>query len=97
MTLPDLARRAGPSDPHLALAARAIISSMPRPTNERQSLEHELREELPDQLAGYQQELAAGLADKTRREWLEWHIRRVQKRMADLEARLTKVSAESGP
>ena len=54
---------------------------MPRPTNERQSLARELREELPDQLAGYQQELVAGLADKTRREWLEWHIRRVQKRM----------------
>jgi hypothetical protein len=34
--------------------------------------------------------------DKTRREWLEWHIRRVQKRMADVEARLAKVSAESG-
>ena len=70
---------------------------MPRPTNDRQSLERELREELPAQLAGYQQELTAGLADKTRREWLEWHIRRVQKRMADVEARLAKVSAESGP
>ena len=68
-------------------------ASMPAPTNERQSLEHELREELPAQLAGHQQELAAGPADKTRREWLEWHIRRVQKRMADVEARL----AESGP
>jgi hypothetical protein len=50
-------------------------------------LERELREELPGQLAGYQQELAAGQADKTRREWLEWHIRRVQKRMAEIEAR----------
>jgi hypothetical protein len=70
---------------------------MPRPTNDGQSLERELREELPAQLAGYQQELAAGLADKTRREWLEWHIRRVQKRMADVEASLAKVSAESGP
>ena len=66
---------------------------MPRPVNERQSLEHELREELPGQLAAYQQELAAGLADKTRREFLEWQVRRVQKRMADVEARL----AESGP
>jgi hypothetical protein len=46
---------------------------MPRPTNERESLEHELQEELPAQLAAYQQELAAGLADKTRREWLEAH------------------------
>src|SRR5258705_7969945 len=42
---------------------------------------------LPAQLAGYQQELAASLADKTRREWLEWHIRRGQKRMAEIEAR----------
>jgi hypothetical protein len=71
--------------------------AMPRPLNERQSLEHELREELPSQLAAYQQELAAGLADKTRREFLEWHIRRVHKRMADVEARLAKVNAESEP
>ena len=70
---------------------------MPTAHNERQALERELREELPAQLAGHEQELAAGPADKTRREWLEWHIRRVQKRMADVEARLAKVSAESGP
>jgi len=70
---------------------------VPTAHNERQALERELREELPAQLAGHQQELAAGPADKTRREWLEWHIRRVQKRMADVEARLAKVSAESGP
>ena len=38
------------------------------PTNERQSLERELREELPALLAAYQQELAAGQADKTRRD-----------------------------
>jgi len=41
---------------------------MPRPLNERQSLERELREELPGQRAAYRQELAAGLAGKTRRE-----------------------------
>jgi len=61
---------------------------MPAPTNERQALEHELREELPAQLADYRQELAAGLADKARREWLEWQNRRAQKRMAELERRL---------
>jgi len=61
---------------------------MPRPLNERQSLEHELREELPAQLATYQQELATGLADKARREFLEWHVRRVQKRMVEIERRL---------
>jgi len=68
---------------------------MPRPRNERQALGQELREELPAQLAAYRRELAPGL--ETRREWLEWHIRRVQKRMADVEARLAKVSVESGP
>ncbi len=67
---------------------------MPKPVNERQSLEHELRKELPAQLAAYQQELAAGPADKTRGEWLEWHIRRVQKRMTDIEARLAIVKVE---
>jgi len=35
--------------------------------------------------------------DKTRRKMLDWQIRRAQKRMADVEARLAKVSAESGP
>jgi hypothetical protein len=65
---------------------------MPRPQNERQAWEHELREELPAQLVAYQQELAAGQADKTRREFLEWQIRRVQKRMGDLEGRLAKTS-----
>ena len=62
----------------------------PRPYNEREAWERELREELPPQLAGYQQELAAGQADNTRRDFLEWHTRRVRKRMAELEARLAK-------
>ena len=31
-----------------------------------------------------QEGLAADQADKTQREWLEWHIRRVQMRVADL-------------
>ena len=63
---------------------------MPRPYNEREAWERELREELPAELAAYQKELAAGRADKGRREFLEWHIRRVQLRAADLEARLAK-------
>jgi len=70
---------------------------MPRPRNERQSLERELREESPAQLAAYRQELENAPVSKTRREFLEWHIRRVQKRMADLAARLAKISAESEP
>jgi len=66
---------------------------MPRPTNELQSLEHELREELPAQLAAYRQELEnAPVISRTRREFLEWHIRRVQKRMVEIERRLAKVN-----
>jgi chromosome segregation ATPase len=62
---------------------------MPRPVTERQAWEHELREELPAQLAKYQEELAATLPEsRERRERLEWQIRRAQKRMAEVEARL---------
>jgi hypothetical protein len=74
-----------------------ILSAMPRPRNEREAWEYELREELPAELAAYQQELAAGQADKTRREFLEWQIRRVRKRVADLEARLTKSDTGRAP
>jgi hypothetical protein len=56
---------------------------------ERQAWEHELREELPAQLAAYRKELdATPITFKERRERLEWQIRRVQKRMAELEVRL---------
>ena len=62
---------------------------MPRPKGEREALEHELREELPARLAEYQRELAATPSPSTeRREWLAWQIRRVEKRMANLTARL---------
>jgi hypothetical protein len=54
---------------------------MPAPTNERQRLEREWREELPARLAIYQQK-AAGELDKVRREQVEWQIRRIEKRMA---------------
>ena len=50
--------------------------------------------ELPGQIAAYRQKLAAGQADKVRRDWLEWHIRRVRKRMVDVEARLGALAAE---
>jgi hypothetical protein len=61
---------------------------MPRPLNERQALERE-RDELPTQLAAYQKELdATPVTFRERRERLEWQIRRVRKRMADVEARL---------
>jgi len=63
---------------------------MPRPKSEREALEHELREELPAQFAAYQQELATGPADKTQRERLEWQIKRVNKRAAQLETWLAQ-------
>jgi len=64
------------------------LASMPRPRNERQALEQE-RAELPSKLATFQAELTATPAEnKVRREMLEWQIRRAQKRMAGVEARL---------
>ena len=84
--LAGLTSRATP----VLLAARAIILSMPRPTNERQALERELREALPARLAAYQQELAAASADKVRREQIEWQIRRVEARMATVRAWLAE-------
>ena len=68
---------------------------MPRPVDERQSLEQE-RAELPAQITSYQLDLAATNAeDKTRREMLEWQIRRAQKRLAEVEARLVAMKAEA--
>ena len=62
---------------------------MPAPTNERQSLERE-RAELPSQLAAHQAQLdATPPENKARRERLEWQIRRVQNRMAEVETLLT--------
>ena len=67
---------------------------MPAPTKERQALERE-RAELPWELAAYQRELAARApADKVQRERLTWQIRRVQNRIADVEARLTVLRTE---
>lgn len=61
---------------------------MPPPRNERQALERE-RKELPDELTTYKRELeSTPPPHKERREWLEWQIRRVQKRMAEVERRL---------
>jgi hypothetical protein len=61
---------------------------MPAPTNEQQRLEQE-RAELPGQIAAYQRDLAATPTEnKTRREMPAWQIRRDQKRMAEVEARL---------
>jgi len=78
-----------PASREAALAARAIISHMPAPTNERQALEWE-RHELPARVANYERELdATPQENRERRERLAWQIRRVKKRMAEVHARLT--------
>ena len=95
---PRSARRPtrGTSSPTFPYWGPAVLFPLCPGRAQNASLEEELAE-LPGQLADYRRELASTPAeDKTRREWLEWHIRRVQKRMADVEARLAKVSAESG-
>ena len=67
---------------------------MPRPLTERQALEQE-RDGLVGQLAAYWHELEhAPVVRKARREDLEWRIRRAQKRLAEIEARLA-IGAES--
>jgi ferric-dicitrate binding protein FerR (iron transport regulator) len=61
---------------------------MPTPTTERQALERE-RAELPAHVANYQRELdATPPENRERRERLAWQIRRVEKRMAEVHARL---------
>jgi len=72
-------------------------ASMPAPFNERQALERE-RAELPGQLARYQRELdATPQEQRERRERLTWQIRRVQQRMAEVEARLAPIGQVSVP
>lgn len=69
---------------------------MPRPFNERQSLEKE-RSELPGQIAAYQQELAdtPPMPEfKARRERLAWQVRERQKRLADVTAKLATIRDE---
>lgn len=69
------------------LAARVIISSMPAPTNKRQALERE-QDELPAHVANRRELDATPQENRERRERWTWQIRRVQKRMAEVEARL---------
>lgn len=68
---------------------------MPRPRNERQSLEEERDVELPAQLAQYRRDLdAIPATDKARREFVEWQIRFAGKRLADVLARLATMDGE---
>jgi hypothetical protein len=64
---------------------------MPRPLNERQSLEQE-RTEIPGHIADYRQELENGRPHKARRERLEWQIRERDKRLAEIERRLAAIN-----
>ncbi len=64
---------------------------MPRPLTERQAWERECHEELPAQLAAFEAELAATPpTSKVRREMREWQIRRIRRRMAELDRRLAR-------
>jgi hypothetical protein len=70
---------------------------MPRPKSEREAWEEELNEELPAFIASLPRELeATRVEDKERRENLQWRIRRAEKRMADLRARLARVPGREG-
>jgi hypothetical protein len=63
---------------------------MPAPINEQQALERE-RAELPAHVANYQRELdATPQGHGERRERLEWQIRRVKNRIAEIQARLAR-------
>jgi len=69
---------------------------MPAPPNERQALEQELAE-LPVQIAVYLRELAEtseASKDRAHREWLAWQVRNLQKRLADVRARLAAMPPE---
>jgi hypothetical protein len=72
------------------------VNTHARPRTERQALEHEREIELPAQLANYRQELdATPPTFRERRERIEWQIRRAQKRMVELQARLSKTEDRS--
>ncbi len=69
---------------------------MPRPRNERQSLEEERDVELPAQLAKYRRDLdATPPGDTRRREFIEWQIRFAEKRLANVCARLATLNEEA--
>ena len=87
--------RLGVNRPTRLLATSVTISCMPAPTNERQALERE-HAELPAHVANYQRELdATPQENRERRERLAWQIRRVEKRMVEVHARLTGAGGQS--
>lgn len=76
------------------VASAAILGAMPSPLNERQALEEE-RAELPPQIAAYLRQLAAITTENTtRREMLDWQIRRPQNRRAEVAVRPAAIRAQ---
>jgi hypothetical protein len=71
------------------------VLAMPRPLNERQSLEQE-RAELLGRITADWQELENGALRRVRREWLECQIRNLEKRLADVRVRLRAIRVEGG-
>jgi hypothetical protein len=68
---------------------------MPRPLNERQSLEQELAE-LPSQIAVYLRELTEIPEAIEHRAGRAWLLRNLEKRLADVRASLATIKAERG-
>jgi hypothetical protein len=68
---------------------------MPRPLNERQSLEQE-RGELLAQMTAYWKGIENGSPRQARREFLEWQVRQAVNRLAAIRARLAAIKAERG-
>lgn len=64
---------------------------MPRPLDERQSLEAELTE-IPAQITSYRDELENGRPTKARREQFEWFIRERERRLAGVRERLKAIT-----
>jgi hypothetical protein len=72
-----------------------ILSDAETP-NERQALERE-RAELPSQIAVYLRELTEtpdAREHRARRDRLAWQVRNLEKRLADVRARLAAMKAE---
>jgi hypothetical protein len=71
-----------------------MLSAMPRRRSEREQWKEE-RAEIPAQIAALQRELEATPATHAeRREGLTWKIRRAERRMAELDARLARDHAQ---
>ena len=72
-----------------ALARRVIITPMPVPKDDRAALERE-RDELPALITTYENELlATPVEEMEKREQLRWQLRLAEKRLAEINARLT--------